>query len=125
MKLKTLFVINAIVTAVFGIVFVVIPSQILSLYGADPNPQMNYTGQLFGAALIAIAIISWSARNATDSSARRAIVTGFFIGDVIGFIVAIIRQIGGVVNAIGWSTVVIYLLLALGFAIFTFKKPSS
>ena len=124
MKLKTLFVINAIVTAVFGLVFVFIPSQILSLYGADPNPNMNYVGQLFGAALIAFAIISWSARNASDSDARRAIVTALFVGDVIGFIVALIRQIEGIVNALGWSTVAIYGLLGLGFAIFTFKKPS-
>ena len=125
MKLKTLFVINAIVAAVFGLVFVLIPSQVLSLYGADPNPNINYTGQLFGAALIAIAVMSWLAKNATDSDARRAIVTALFVADVIGFIVALVRQIEGVVNALGWSTVVIYGLLGLGFAIFTFKKPTS
>ena len=101
MKLKTLFVINAIVTAVFGLVLIFIPSLTFSLYGIDSNPQMNYLGQLFGAALIAIAIMSWSARNATDSDARKAIITAFFVGDVVGFIVALIRQIDGVVNALG------------------------
>jgi len=33
-------------------------------------------------------------------------------------------QLKGVVNSLGWSTVAIYLLLALGFAYFHFAKPS-
>jgi len=31
----------------------------------------------------------------------------------------------GVANALGWSTVALYLLLALGFAYFQFMKPST
>ena len=33
-------------------------------------------------------------------------------------------QLKGVVNSLGWSTVAIYLLLAIGFAYFQFTKPS-
>lgn len=124
MKLKTLLVINTVITAVFGILFVVIPWQVVSLYGVEPNPSLNYTAQLFGAALCAIALLSWLARNVSHSDARKAIVPAFFIGDAIGFIVALIGQLGGVVNTLGWSTVVIYLILALGFGYFTFTKPT-
>lgn len=40
------------------------------------------------------------------------------MSDAIGFVVALFVQINGVggINKLGWSTVVIYLLLALGFA---------
>jgi hypothetical protein len=125
MKLSTLMVINAVLAAVFGIAFVIVPNQIVSLYGLEPNAPLKYTEQLFGAALIAFAVLSWSARKATDSEARRAIVLAIFIGDGISFIVALIGQLGNVVNALGWSTVVIYLLLALGFGYFQFAKPAS
>ena len=125
MKLSTLMVVNTVVAGVFGIAFVLIPWQVLSLYGVQPNPALNYTGQLFGAALLAFAVLTWSAKNADDSDARKAIVRALFIGDGIGFIVALIAQLNNVVNNLGWSTVAIYLLLALGFGYFNFSKSSS
>ena len=125
MKLKNLMIINAVIAAVFGIAFVLVPAQALSLYGVTADDALKYVGELFGAALVSFAILTWFARNATDSVTRRAIVLALFVGDTIGFIVALIAQLGGVVNALGWSTVVIYLLLGLGFAYFQFAKPSS
>jgi hypothetical protein len=125
MKLKILLVINAIVTVVFGVAFICVPSQVYSQYGIESNLHLNYMGQLFGAALLAIAILSWLVRNTTDSVARRAVVVAFFVGDTVGFIISLIAQFRGAMNALGWSVVVIYLLLALGFASFTFRKSTS
>ena len=125
MKLSTLMVLNTVICAVFGIAFVLLPLQVYSLYGLEAGPQLNYMGQLFGAALIAFAILSWSARNAEASDARKAIVLAFLIGDGIGFFVALIGQLGGVVSTLGWSTVAIYLILTLGFGYFQFSKSSS
>ena len=125
MKLNTLFSIATIITIVFGVAFVVIPWQVYSFYSIKSNVHLNYMGQLFGAALIAIGLISWRSRNSADSKARRAIIFSIFIADGIGFIIALIGQLNNVVNAFGWSTVVIYLLLSLGFAYFQFSKPTS
>lgn len=124
MKLRALMVINAILAGVFGISFVLAPGYTLSQYGHTANAPLEYLGQLVGASLIAFAILTWSARNTPDSEARRAILLALFIGDAIGFIVALIAQLGGVDNELGWSTVVIYLLLALGFGYFRFAKRS-
>ena len=125
MKLKTLMIINTIVAFVFGVVFVIIPAKAYLLYDITANEHLKYMGQLFGAALIGFAIITWMARNATDSDARRAIVLALFIADGISFVVALIGQLSNVMNALGWSTVVIYLLFSLGFGYFQFFKPAS
>lgn len=125
MKLKTLMTINAIVAIVFGVAFVIVPTQAYSLYDIAADEQLIYMGQLFGAALIGFALLTWMARNATDSDARKAIVLALFISNGIGFVVALIGQLGNVVNTLGWSTVAIYLLLALGFGYFQFFKPAS
>lgn len=122
MKLSVLFIITAIIAIVFGVVFVIIPGPVYSLYGIESNMMLNYMGQLFGAALIAVGLIAWLSRNATDSDARKAIIFSFFIADTIGFVIALIGQLNQVVNALGWLTVIIYFLLALGFAIFQFSK---
>ncbi len=125
MTLKNLMIINTIISTVFGIAFVLIPWQVYPLYGVEPTPFLNYMGQLFGAALVAFAFLTWFARNAADSDARKAIILALFAGDSIGFIVSLIAQLGGVMNSLGWSTVVIYLLLAVGFGYFQFAKRSA
>jgi len=125
MKLKILFIITAIVAIVFGVIFVIIPAQLYSLYGVESGAGLNYMGQLFGAALIAIGLVSWQSRNAADSDARKAIVFSFFIADGIGFVVALIGQLNEVVGSLGWLTVALYFLLSLGFGYFQFFRPSS
>jgi len=122
MKLSVLFIITAIIAIVFGVAFLIIPGPVYSLYSIETNMMLNYMGQLFGAALIAIGLIAWGSRNAADSGARKAIIFSFFIADTIGFVIALIGELNQVVNVVGWTTVIIYLLLALGFAKFQFSK---
>jgi hypothetical protein len=125
MKLKTFMIITAIVAAVFGIAFVLATGQVIRLYGNEPTPIVNYVGKLFGGSLFAFAVLLWWARNITDPIARRAIVLSLLVADVIGFIVSLAAQLGGVVNALGWSTVGIYLFFSIGFAYFLFAKTAS
>jgi hypothetical protein len=123
MKLSTMMIINALVAAVFGVAFVVVPSQSISLYGVeDASEILILILRLMGASFIGFAVLTWLARNASDSDARRAIVLALIVSDGIGFIAALIAQLADVVNSLGWSTVAIYLLLALGFGYFQFVK---
>jgi hypothetical protein len=124
MKLSTLMIVNTIVAAVFGLCFVFAPGHVTSLYSPEVGVTLRYVGQLFGAALLGFAVLTWVARNAPASAARHAILLALFVGDGVGFVLALIGQLGHVVNALGWSTVVIYLLLTLGFGYFAFvAKP--
>ncbi len=125
MKLSNLLVINAIVSLVYGISFVLAPTKVLSLYGMTQGTSEALAGQYFGVALIAIGLLTWFARSVTDSDAQRAIILALLISDVIGVIVSVLGTVSGVMNAVGWSAVGIYLLLALGYAYFQFMKPSA
>ena len=125
MKLSTMFIIYAVISAIFGLTFIFMPQTALALYGITLSPGGILIARLFGAALLEFALLSWLVRNAGDSEARKAIILAVFVGEVVGFIVALVGQLSGVVNALGWSTVAIYLLLALGFGYFQLKKPST
>jgi hypothetical protein len=124
MKLGNLFVVNAVIAGLFGLAFVFAPAKLLAQYGLAVDASFGLVAQLFGAALIGYAILTWLVRKAADSEARRAIVLALFVSDAVGFVVSLMAQLRGLVNSVGWSTVVIYLLLALGFAYFVFAKPS-
>jgi uncharacterized protein YjeT (DUF2065 family) len=122
MKLSTLMIANAVVAVLFGLGFILVPGQVLALYTTEASVSLDYVAQLFGTALFSFGVVTWAARNAPDSEARRAILLGLFLGDVVGCVVALIAQLGGVVSAMGWSTVVIYLVLAIGFGYFRFAS---
>ena len=125
MKLNVFMTIVAIVAGLFGLGFVFTPEQLMSFYGATPDASTNYMAQLLGAALIGIAVILWLCKDAEDSPVRQAILLGLFVAEAVGFVVALITQLGGGINALGWSTVIIYLLFALGFGYFRFIKSAA
>jgi len=122
MNLRALMIINTVIAGIFGVAFVLIPWQVLVVYGIQPTAPLNYVGELFGAALISLAILSWSAKDMAESEARQGIIRALFLGDAIGFVLALFGQISGVLNNTGWSVVLIYLFLAIGFGIFYFKR---
>jgi hypothetical protein len=113
-----------VIACLFGLGFVFAPAKVLAQYGLTVDAGFGLVAQLFGAALLGYAILTWSARKAGDSDARRAIVLALFVSNAVGFVLALMAQLKGLVNTLGWSTVAIYLVLALGFAYFQFTKPS-
>ncbi len=124
MKISTFMIINAVVGAVYGVAFVLVPGQVFSIFGVEASAILKSTGQMLGAYAVGIAVLTWSARKSNDSAARRAIVLALFIGNAVGFVVTLIGQLNNVIGALGWSTVAIYLLLALGFGYFQFAKTA-
>jgi hypothetical protein len=77
--------------------------------------------QLWGTALIGLGMLTWFARNTKEFGVQRAIALSLFITYGISCIIAIRGQFAGA-NDLGWSTVALYFLLALGFGYFRFIK---
>ena len=125
MKLKSLFIFNAITVIIFGVGSVLAPQVFVSLFGATLNPAGMLMMRYGGAWLIGIGLLAWFARNAADSEARRAIVLAFMICYSIAFVLALLSQLAGVLNALGWGTVVLNLLLAIGYGYFQFAKQQA
>ena len=90
----------------------------------DSAVELEIDPQLFGAALLGYGVLNWLGREFSDDQARSTLVTANLATDAVGFIFALLGQLGGVpgVNALGWSTVMIYLLLAAGFAYLRFMS---
>jgi len=123
MKLNNLLVLNAVIAIVYGIAFLLIPGSVLAMYGAAPGPQINLTGQFFAVELIHVGVLAWLIRNVSDGLAQRAIIIAGLVANLIGLVVSLIGTLTGVVSSFGWSAVVIYVVLALGYAYFQFMRP--
>jgi len=122
MKLNTFLAIAAIVAFLFGLAFILVPVQTMSMYGVTLDISGQFVGRYLGSAFLGVAVLTWFARNTQGNGALRAILLGNFVLTVTGFVVALFDVFTGVGNALVWSTVVIYLLLGVGFGYFYFKK---
>ena len=127
MKLKHLFIVHSVVALFHGGGFVLAPKLFMSLYGISlADSEATFIARLFGAALLIYCFVAWFARDAEDSAARRAIVLGFFLSGIVGFIVSLLGQLSGVMNALGWLVVGLYLVIAGGgYGYFYFIKPDT
>ena len=122
MKLKTLFIINAIVVIINGLGSIVAPNIFISLFGVTLNTAGANMMQNGGAWLVGLGLLAWLVRDEEKSKTRNAIVTAFLITYSLGLIVAVIGVLIAGFNVLGWMPVGINALLALGYAYFLLKN---
>jgi len=122
MTYKNFLSIASIVAFLFALGFILMPGQLMSFYNVELNAGGILIGQLFGATLLGFGLLNWFGRDFSENGAKQAVLTANLASDALGFIFMLIGQLGGVpgINALGWSSVLIYLLLAAGFAYLRF-----
>ena len=118
MTIKTYFAIFAVLSVLFGIGFVLAPGAVLINYGVENSPTIALMSRLFGGTLLAQAVILWAAREFRDETALRAVLVGIAIADAVNLVVSFFATTSGTINALGWTTVLIYLCGAAGAAYF-------
>ena len=125
MKLNTFMSIAAVVAFLFGLSFLLAPVQTMSMYGVTLDVSGQYLGRYLGSAFLGVAVLTWFAKNANPKDVvTQSILLGEFALSITGFVVALFDKFYGVGNNLVWSTVIIYLLLAVGFGYFRFGKTS-
>jgi len=113
MSSKLYLTIAAVLAILYGIGFVLVPAKMGELYGVQPEPHAILNVQYFGSALLAWGVILWFARD-LDWAAVRGVLIGSVVGDAVGGLLSVWGISQGLVNAFGWTSVVIYVLLLLG-----------
>ena len=125
MRLRTLLLVAGLLALIFGAGFLFIPQTLLPLYGLQSDPDTKIMSRFFGVALVNLGSALYLIRDVQEAPAQRALVVAGVIGSVAGLAVALAGQLGGVDNSMGWSTVVIYGALLLGYSSFLRSRPSS
>ncbi len=118
MKFKTMMVIKAVVCLGFGVLILIVPDFVYGMFGMDLTDAARVPARQYGASLIGVLLITWFGRNMVEVLSKRVVALGLTFYDALGFVVALVAVLGGVMNALGWSIVVLYLLLAIGFGYF-------
>lgn len=124
MKLSTYMTIAAIIAFIFGVGFILVPAQVMSIYGVTLQADNQFVARYLGAAYIGVAFLAWLSRNAAPSEARNGILSGIFVLTVLGLAVGIYDALAGAGNSLVWLNVVLFLLLAIGAGSYRFGRAS-
>jgi hypothetical protein len=90
-------------------------------WGITAGDNLNYMGHRYGVLLIGLAVTVWMARNATNTPARRALMTGAFVSMALTTALSLYGALALGLNA--WSAVIVECVLTAGLAWVTFVKP--
>ena len=114
MKLKYLFTVNVIISAIFGLSLVFIPTKLYAMYGQQIDLAGSTTARMWGTAMIGYALLTWFFRSLPDSKAKRKVV--------LTLLASVYNQLIDPQPLINWSTPAIYLFLVIGYGYFHFKN---
>ena len=122
MSLKTVFILATIVAGFFALGCLLIPATMISWYGAESNIALVLMTRFYGAALSAIALITFNLKNSEFNPEVKSVVFALLIFNVVGAIVAIWGQVSNIFNTLGWSIVIIYVFFTIAyFSVYTKK----
>lgn len=124
MKFKNLMIIKALVCLFFGALLLAIPDKLISIFGATLSAGGVFTAREYASSLFGNLFICWFAKDATESDSRRAIILGLFVYDLIAFIMAVFTVVAGVLNALGWLIVFVYLFFTIGFGYYLIRPTA-
>ena len=123
MKLRNLYLLNAVVCLVFALGLLLMTPVMLNLFGMDSTRDATVLAQLLAVELTVGGMTTLLARDVADPQARGAINYGNMIAGVLGFVVALNATLTGVLGWFGYVILAIYAAVALGFAYFQFFAP--
>ena len=119
-KSKLALTASAAAFGIFGAGWLVAPGMFYKYWAIVPDPD-NYMGRRYGAFMLGLMVISWMARNAAHTQARRAIMMGSLVGWVLTDALSLFGAMTLGLNA--WAPFVVELVLVLGFVWVLFVKP--
>ena len=121
MRFSTLLKVGGTLALLFGLGFLFLPATLLHQYGAGTDAVGIFMSQFFGAALLQVGLVFLLLRDLPASAVPR-VAAGAAVGELAGFWIALRIQLGGQVNALGWSSVGLYALFTIAFGICALQK---
>jgi len=121
MKLRTLFLLDLVISLVFALVFLLGPDLALKFFGLTGGKTEILLAQVIGASLVGFACLCWFAKDYTDGQAIQGAVISLLVYSAIGFVVTLLGVLSQATRAgSAWIVVALYLLFIAGFVYFQF-----
>jgi hypothetical protein len=123
--MNTLFLVSMIVEAIFGIGFILAPGALLAPMGVTLDEVATTFARLFGSAIISFPVLIWFVRKSDKAEFRMGVVYTMFVYYIVSTILLLMTELRGLMNAMGWSVVILHGVLTIWFGYYLVKKTTS
>jgi hypothetical protein len=123
MNYRIMFLVNAFISVLLGLAFLVVPSRILDQFGVDEYAATKLITQFFGTAMLGLGLLLWFARDVTEVNLQKGMGIALLVGAAAGLIITVLGTASGVLRANWWIAMVVYATLGLAYAYLVFLKP--
>lgn len=106
--------IASIITILYALGFLLAPGFVVLSFGAPPEVHVNLNLQFCGAALLALGVILWLARDFRDWHAVRGVLIGTAVGQAALLLVNLWATYQHFLNGLVWSSTIVIGLLLIG-----------
>lgn len=122
--MQALFLVTFIFEILFGLGFLIAPGTLFGAFGISLDPFGISIARLFGSAVLALSTLAWYARAKDSAALKVAAARTFFVYWLISTVVSLIAQLNGLVNTMGWSTIVLHLGFLIWTGVYAFQKET-
>lgn len=126
MSYRLMFTINAVILAIFGVLFMLLPEFILTQFRSDVYVATLFVARFMGSAMLMAALFLWLLKDMAPANTQKNIMYLLLAYSVGGFIMTLFGMTSvGVLRANGWVLLVIYGLFSLVYGYVLFLQPKS
>jgi hypothetical protein len=126
MKLSTFAIIITVLAYGFGLAFLFIPVQLAAHYGVSLNTGGVLLARYFGAANIFLGMIFWSYSEVAPTAKSWPKLLRFsLIYNILQLVITLMAVLNGETNAMGWTSVALFALLAIGSVYFLTRNDQT
>jgi hypothetical protein len=123
MSYRLMFMINAVVLAVFGVLFMVMPDFVLTQFKSEVYVATLYVARFMGGALLLGGLLLWFLLD-VPAKKQKTIAFLMLAYSIGGFVMSLLGMTSiGVLRANGWVLLVIFGVFALIYGYMLFLQP--
>ena len=85
MNYHRIFLINALMAVLLGLACLVVPNRMLGQFGVDGYAATRLVSQFLGAAMLALGLLLWFAKDMTDANLQKGMGIALLVGWCLPF----------------------------------------
>ena len=124
MSYRMMFTINAVILAIFGVLFMIMPEFVLTQFKSEVYIATLFVARFMGSAMLLSSIFLWLVKDSAPAKMQKNIAFLLLAYSVGGFVMSLLGMTSvGVLRANGWVLLVLFGLFSLVYGYILFLQP--
>jgi hypothetical protein len=124
MSYRMMFTINAVILAIFGVLFMIMPEFVLTQFKSEVYVATLFIARFMGSAMLLSSVFLWLVKDSAPAKMQKNIAFLLLAYSIGGFVMSLLGMTSiGILRANGWVLLVLFGLFSLVYGYILFLQP--